>query len=186
MAKLIGIDYGAQMSGKTVIACLTNKGVSFLQVHPKKHTDTWLINQLQNLNPETVYIDAPLSLPLAYTGQGDNFHYRKADELTKAMSPLFLGGLTARAMSLKHRFASIRFVEIYPAYFQSQIIQSPFYKKDIRLFLHDLNKKEPILCDKIPQNWHQVDALLALVIGIRHQENRHLEVGNPTEGIIVL
>ena len=109
MAEIVGIDFGAQFSGNSVIAHLTNNEVQLIQVAKKQHTDSWLKAMLEEINPNAVYIDAPLSLPIAYHGQGQNFHYRQADIDTRAMSPMFLGGLTARAMNLKNTFKSLGF-----------------------------------------------------------------------------
>ncbi|MCH1473341.1 MAG: hypothetical protein L7V85_05460 [Bacteroidia bacterium] len=186
MAKIIGIDFGAQLSGNSVIAHLSNDQVQFIQVAKKQHTDSWLKSMLEEINPESVYIDAPLSIPSAYHGQGQNFHYRKADIETSAMSPMFLGGLTARAMSLKNSFKTVAFYEVYPAFFQSKLIKSTHYKKDIDLFLLKLLEKTPIHLNDTPTNWHQIDALMALLSGLRHQNNKHLEMGDINEGIIII
>lgn len=186
MEQIVGIDYGAKLSGNTVLAYLYENKVHFEQVEKKKDTDNWLITKVKEHDFESVYLDAPLSLPAAYTGLGENFHYRECDKETKAMSPMFLGGLTARAMSLRNHLSEINFYEVYPAHFQRTIIQSEYYKKDIDLFLTDVLEKIDITLNGNPQNWHQVDALLALTSGIRHQRNEHITIGNPQEGIIII
>ena len=186
MVKIVGIDYGAKTSGNTVLAHYVNDQIHFSQVAKKKDADAWLRAELEYLQAEVVYLDAPLSLPAAYFGNGQSYHYREADKITRAMSPMFLGGLTARAMSLKNSLKELTFHEIYPAFFQSDLIQSIHYKEDTSLFIHDLVKKESFTLAEQPTNWHQVDALMALLIGTRHQENRHHEIGNPTEGIIII
>lgn len=186
MAKIVGIDFGAQMSGNTVIAHIIDEKIEFNQVAKKQNTDSWLKITVKEIKPETVYMDAPLSLPKAYYGQGNNFHYRLADIETRAMSPMFVGGLTARAMSLKNQFEGIHFFEVYPAYFQSKIVQSNHYKKDIDKFLSDLLKKIPLPLADTPDNWHQIDALMALISGLRHQKNEHLSIGETKEGIIII
>ena len=186
MEQIVGIDYGAKLSGNTVIAYTKEKHVFFEQVEKKNDTDNWLITKQQEHNFKSVYVDAPLSLPNAYFGKGINFHYRECDQETKAMSPMFLGGLTARAMSLRNQLRKTKFYEVYPAHFQRTIIQSEYYKKDIDLFLTDFLEKIDITLNTIPQNWHQVDALLALTSGIRHQRNEHITIGNPNEGIIII
>jgi len=185
MEQLVGIDYGAKMSGNTVMAYVQNNAVVFDQIEKKLDTDNWLITKVQEHQFTSVYLDAPLSLPAAYFGSGTNFHYRECDVITKAMSPMFLGGLTARAISLKHQL-DIPFYEVYPAHFQRTTIKSEFYKQDIDLFLEDYLKKITINLSSIPQNWHQIDALLALTSGIRHQQNKHISIGNPNEGIIII
>jgi predicted nuclease with RNAse H fold len=186
MANIVGVDYGAKMSGNTVLAHYMNGEIHFSQVEKKKDADAWLTKELETLQADVVYLDAPLSLPAAYFGNGESYHYREADKITRAMSPMFLGGLTARAMSLKASLSPLIFHEIYPAFFQSELIQSIHYKEDITLFLQDLAKRESFTLREQPTNWHQVDALMALLIGTRHQEQRHQEIGNPTEGIIII
>ena len=186
MAKIVGIDFGAQMSGNTVIAHIVDEKIEFNQVVKKQNTDSWIKATIKEIKPETVYIDAPLSLPKAYYGRGNNFHYRKADIETRAMSPMFLGGLTARAMSLKNSFKNVAFYEVYPAFYQSTLIKSNHYKKDIDSFLFELLKKIPIDLHGTPTNWHQIDALMSLLSGLRHQNNKHLEIGDINEGIIII
>lgn len=186
MEEIVGIDYGAKLSGNTVIAYIRENGVLFDQVERNKDTDNWLIIKLKDHNFKSVYLDAPMSLPLAYYGKGNNFHYRECDVTTKAMSPMFLGGLTARAISLRNQLSTLNFNEVYPAHFQRTIIKSEYYKKDIALFLTDFHEKIDITVNTIPKNWHQVDALLALTSGIRHHRNKHITIGNPKEGIIVI
>ena len=186
MAEIIGIDFGAQFSGNSVIAHLTNNEVQLIQVAKKQHTDTWLKAIVEKINPNAVYIDAPLSLPIAYHGQGQNFHYRQADIDTRAMSPMFLGGLTARAMNLKNTLKHIPFFEVYTAFFQSEIIKSNHYKKDIELFLSELLDKTSVQLADTPTNWHQTDAIMALLSGLRHHHNKHLEIGDINEGIIII
>ena len=69
MAKIVGIDFGAQMSGNTVIAHIVDEKIEFNQVVKKQNTDSWLKATIKEIKPETVYIDAPLSLPKAYYGR---------------------------------------------------------------------------------------------------------------------
>ena len=101
MSSWIGIDYGAKLSGYTAICFNQNDILTIQQCLYGKDADKWLKEVLTQHDFESVYIDAPLSLPGKYralSGYND-FHYRKCDQELRAMSPLFLGGLTARAMS---------------------------------------------------------------------------------------
>lgn len=187
MVEIIGIDYGAKLSGNTAIAFQNSYGgIEFDQAPKKKDADLWIISKIQELNPTHVYLDAPLSLPAAYYQKGSDFHFREADRITQAMSPMFLGGLTARAISLKTKLFPIKVIEVYPAYFQTQFVRSEFYKIDIVKFIDLLEIKFRLNLKEHPQNWHQIDALLALIIGFRHQDNNHLEIGNVSEGIIII
>lgn len=185
MVEFVGIDFGAQLSGKTVIAFLENERINLIQSTPKHNTDEWVKRFLKEYSPKMVFIDAPLSLPNAYYSKGDNFHFRVCDVLTKAMSPMFLGGLTARAMSLKKDFPQIQFYEVYPAFLQSKIIKSEWYKKDIDLFFEDIQANLPAVEHSL-ENWHQVDALLAWLSGYRFLNNGHQTIGDSQEGQIII
>lgn len=98
MMNFAGVDYGSKLAGTTVITFLSQNQLVTYQSPKGKNADDWLKNLLSTQKIGTIYIDAPLSLPSAYCGKGDNFHYRKADQMLHAMSPMFLGGLTARAI----------------------------------------------------------------------------------------
>lgn len=94
----IGIDFGSKLAGTTAL-CIGEAGEQ-LQVSSSEKgqdADLFLMAALEGKAPATLCIDAPLSLPLAYRQPNENsdFFYRKADRQAKAMSPLFLGGLTA-------------------------------------------------------------------------------------------
>ena len=143
------------------------------------------------MKPTAIFIDAPLSLPLAYFGKGDNYFYRDCDKVLKGMSPMFLGGLTARAMQLVHTYApqSLPFHETYPA----QIVKhylidiTEGYKKQ-KIYLADfcsiLEQKLPYSLAIPPSNWHQVDSILAWWTGWRHQYGKVKIYGNKEEGLI--
>jgi predicted nuclease with RNAse H fold len=96
-----GIDYGSKMAGTTVIT-YNQDNVLYQRSSVKNgDADAFILDCVTELQPGQIYIDAPLSLPLACFGKGTDFFYREADRKLKAMSPMFLGGLTARAMKLR-------------------------------------------------------------------------------------
>lgn len=113
----VGIDYGSKLAGTTVLCWEQDGQLHYQQSEKKKDADQWLIQLIQELSPPEVFIDAPLSLPAAYHGKGEDFFYRDCDRELRAMSPMFLGGLTARAMKLRHLLSpqQIVFQETYPA-----------------------------------------------------------------------
>jgi hypothetical protein len=102
-AIVAGIDYGSRSSGNTIMAwSLAGGNVSFFRPEKGLDADVAVFRVLTEMRPATVGIDAPLSLPGRYRdlpGCSDYF-YRHCDRELKAMSPMFLGGLTARAMRL--------------------------------------------------------------------------------------
>jgi len=193
MSSWVGIDYGSKLAGTTVLAYAQKGRLFFLQSERKKDADAFLRKHLLEIKPTQIFIDAPLSLPLVYRSpdQADDFFYRKADRQLKAMSPMFLGGLTARAMRLSSIIGSeepLVFRETYPAYL-AKILELPSvsYKKDAQSLL-PLSKQ---LSDQFgldlvhpPANWHQFDALLAYLSGLRYQQGAHLVFGDSQEGLI--
>jgi len=181
----LAIDFGAKLAGTTVVCSAKNGHLHLLQSAKKQDADAWLRNIIAEQNPSAVYMDAPLSLPGVYQGEGDNFHYRQCDRLLGAMSPMFLGGLTARAMQVRAAFPLIPFYEIYPAQLVRIAFQGDvFYKKDLSAFLVKKAEKLPFPFAKQPENWHQVDAALAWLSGWRHGRGEALPFGEEGEGLI--
>lgn len=196
---IAGIDYGSKLAGTTVIAYLDNgMQLHFYQSEKKKDADQFIINCLKENKIGQVYIDAPLSLPGVYTDPKTfhNYFYREADSALKAMSPMFLGGLTARAMQLRSKLPSVVFTEVYPSALVNELkIDRTIYKKqkkDIPTLIAFLAKKFSFISSSLYayqqtaplNNWHQVDALLALISGYRHQKNICIYYGNDYEGFI--
>lgn len=193
LTTLAGIDFGAKLAGTTAMTLLRD---SRFQIHDCKKgddADAWILEQVQGLSIKTVFIDAPLSLPPAYFNDKSNeFFYRKADAALGAMSPMFLGGLTARAMKLKRLLESqhIAVFETYPAALVRELFPlSKFYKKDIPEFrkelraktkLHDLPALPPFT------TFHQMDSLLAWFSGYRHIIHQSIVHGSKEEGEIFI
>jgi len=190
---LYGIDYGSKLAGTTVIAKCKQKDpiVELLQSKKKEDADTWLLNQVDA--EATVFLDAPLSLPGVYTNTPDcqDYFYRAGDRALKAMSPMFLGGLTARAMKMKSHLSqkSVTCHEVYPGGL-IRLLQFPHYQKKnlstLPSFWEQLKSQLPFQVKTPPQNWHQVDALLALWSGFRFLSNTHESYGTAEEGVIVV
>jgi predicted nuclease with RNAse H fold len=180
-----GIDYGAKLAGTTAICFAKNGHLHLAQSAKKQDADAWLRRLVAEQKPSAVFMDAPLSLPGVYFGTGENFHYRQCDQLLGAMSPMFLGGLTARAMQVRAGFLETPFYEIYPAQLVRTLLpDQPFYKNDLPSFLEKLAEKLPLPFAKQPENWHQVDAALAWLTGWRHGQGEALKFGEEIEGLI--
>jgi uncharacterized protein len=183
--RFIGVDFGAKLAGTTAVCFEKNSQLHLLQSTKKQDADAWLHQIILEQNPSAVYMDAPLSLPGVYHGKGEDFHYRACDRAVGAMSPMFLGGLTARAMKLCAAFSDIPFFEIYPA--QQIRLHYPtdiHYKKNLAEFLNMLSRDLPKPFGKQPENWHQLDAALAWISGWRHQRGEALKFGEENEGLI--
>jgi shikimate kinase/predicted nuclease with RNAse H fold len=196
-ASFAGIDYGSKLAGTTAIAFYAPQTgqIEFLQSTKGQDADEFLLAHFST-NPWTAaFLDAPLSLPGVYgnPGKGGDYFLREADRQAKAMSPMFLGGLTARAMRIKALLEQmqIKTIEVYPG-------------KLARLFglhLQNYKKKEgsPIQLAKQVQeavpcpvdwngltNWHAFDALLAYTTGWRYMQGHHQVFGDPEEGQIII
>ena len=187
MKKIIGIDYGSKLAGTTAICYEKNGIICVTQSLKKKDADVFIKRFCEEHQPDHIYIDAPLSLPGVYTSITDynNYFYRQADVETQAMSPMFLGGLTARAMKLKCEIPAICH-EAYPKMLAHTLNIASYYKEDLRLFSQNLSQKFPeVVFPHSMDNWHQVDALLAYIIGLRHQRGEALVYGDPSEGQIL-
>ncbi len=189
--KIAGVDYGSKLAGTTVIAFSTGEDISIRQSEKNQDADLFLQQIVQEEELDTLFIDAPLSLPKAYFGQGQDFFYRSCDRELGAMSPMFLGGLTARAMKLQHQWKGlgIQCFETYPAQTAKRLdLINKGYKKEVENIPKVLKLISAALGRGLPTitNWHQVDALLALIAANRYQSNTHQTVGNPSEGCIYL
>ncbi len=192
---IAGIDYGSKMAGTSVFCKLdlADFQLVFSSSLPKKDADVFLKKEIEETNPLYLFIDAPLSLPLCYkkTIAHPDFFFRKADRELNAMSPLFLGGLTARAMKIKYESEKkgINCYEAYPALQAKRLGLNPLlYKKEkkhIPDILEKIQSSYPLF--KIKQDlttWHQVDALLALIAAYRFYKNEYFIFGDEEEGLI--
>jgi hypothetical protein len=104
---ILSIDYGSKLAGTTAVCFEKNNQLHLAQSVKKQDADAWLRQLISTKKPAAVYIDAPLSLPGVYRGEGSDYFYRAGDRAVGAMSPMFLGGLTARAMQLRAAFPAI-------------------------------------------------------------------------------
>ncbi len=190
----IGIDYGSKMAGTTVVAWVEDGAIQLAQSEKKKDADRFLLTKISALQPKAIFLDAPLSLPGVYRGLAgcEDYFYRKADRELNAMSPMFLGGLTARAMKLKAAIRAEIDCEIYETYPSALAIEQEWkslrYKKEIdqlvllnKLLSHELE----LPFDKLPSNWHQFDAAIALLSGKRFFGGNSIIIGDKVEGLII-
>lgn len=193
----IGIDYGSKLAGTTVCCQFNGNKFELFQSAKNQDADQFLL-ALCTQHSAPLYIDAPLSLPGVYRnlpGYSDYF-YREADKSTKAMSPLFLGGLTARAMQLQAKLSAYTHcTEVYPAALarsmrldvlgykkaneniaicQKHLVQQFDFTSDLQMAASALN------CS----NWHQLDAFLAWCIGWKVEHGLAKQAGTQVEGLI--
>lgn len=188
---IVGVDYGSKLAGTTVLTFLDNDVLNYLQVNKGVDADKWLLDLVIKFNFKHVFIDAPLSLPGGYFGNGDDFSYRKSDRILRAMSPMFLGGLTARAIKLKTEFAKIgvQCIEVYPGGFirNNNVLKDFYDKKNLATLpkmKEELNTCLPYPLAEKPTNYHQLDSLICWYIGYRCLHGNAESVGDPDEGLI--
>jgi len=188
---LVGIDYGSKLAGTTVLTIAFKGELRVLQSVKKKDADKFILNSLKSLPVGVIGLDAPLSLPGVYTDpiKYDDYFYRACDRELKAMSPMFLGGLTARAMRLTHQLRALGWEvgEVYPAalvkafpfsaYAKTQRESIPKVLLDLSPQLNDLGTL-PILI-----NYHQVDSAIALLATYRKVKGEGRIVGD-AEGTV--
>jgi predicted nuclease with RNAse H fold len=191
---IAGIDFGSRYSGNTVVAVLDDaEQPIFLCSRRKQDADSFLMNILERHAEGLIAIDAPLTLPGVYRnlrGCSDYF-YRQCDRELRAMSPMFLGGLTARAMRLKANLDSntISIFEAYPAAAARQLHLGEYGYKTERKALDAcvgqlaLHSSFEIDRAAVP-TWHHFDALLALWVEIRIRSGTAMQAGDPDEGLI--
>lgn len=193
---LFGIDYGSKLSGNTVISVLNANKIYFLDVQKGADADEFIYKAAKHFTPEIIFLDAPLSLPGRYTGKGTNsdYHFRLADKALSAMSPMFLGGLTARAIQLKDRLerdVATTVYETYPKAIAHNYALKDYGNKKRKSNLiacrnnlrEKLNPKVLIDCQEI-KTWHHLDALLALYGAMRFVMGQAITYGDEEEGMI--
>lgn len=191
--QIIGIDYGSKLAGTTCIAFQSKeKQIIVQQSLKKKDADQFILDFCGKQKNIIVMLDCPLSLPGVYTDSDnyDNYFYRKCDLDLKAMSPMFLGGLTARGMRLKSQLEKLN-VEVFETYPSGLVnlweLKNYNYKEDksaIPEFLEKLKAKYDFELREQLENWHQVDALLAFISGKRMLGGEGRIIGDEEEGLI--
>lgn len=188
-----GIDYGSKLAGTTVIAAWKEEQVTLMASRKKQDADAMILELAAVERPDFILLDAPLSLPNVYLNEEgyDDFFYRKLDRIVGGMSPMFLGGLTARAMRLKQNLTKlgIPVYETYPALHARHFdLKSMNYKKQVAHIppvVDFLSGKLPFSFDKIAiKSWHHVDGLLALYSAYRYFKNEHEMIGDEAEGFL--
>jgi len=190
---LAGIDFGARLAGTTAMTVLRNSKFKIHDCKKGDDADAWIADQIESQKINIVFLDAPLSLPPAYFNENSNeFFYRQADNDLGAMSPMFLGGLTARAMKVKRLLTAknIAVFETYPAALVRELFpDTKTYKKDLLRFRKELMIKTKAFDLPAPPSFntfHQVDSLLAWISGYRHLTQQALIHGSKEEGEIFI
>lgn len=183
--RFIGIDFSSKRAGTTAIAFVDEGELHVLQSIKGEDADKFIRNYVQAYKANFVFIDAPLSLPQGLNDpESLEVFYRAADRKLQAMSPMFLGGLTSRAMLLKKtlELEKHKVFEVYPKALVEELQLKEHYKHDLLLFQKELQQLTPPLPEL--RNWHQADAVLAWLSGSRFMQGDASVYGDETEGVI--
>lgn len=183
--KFIGADFGSKRAGTTCLAFEENDELHILQSTKGEDADKFIANYMDAFSAQMLFLDAPLSLPTGLLDKDSmEVFYRAADRKLQAMSPMFLGGLTSRAILLRKQFEQkgLRIFEVYPKALVEELDLKKHYKQDLKHFQDELQH----FCPPLPElrNWHQVDGVLAWLSGKRFTSGNASSYGNETEGLI--
>ncbi|MBK8340867.1 MAG: hypothetical protein IPK99_13115 [Flavobacteriales bacterium] len=186
---IIGIDFGARSSGNTVVCEERTGRFVFHRTAKGEDGDAWLEETVSAIAPSIIFIDAPLSLPGVYHGKGTDYFFRLADHQSGGMSPMFLGGLTARAMRLAATWQGkgIGVHEVYPAALIRHawahlgiLPGKPIPKPKLRIMAGMFMLPPPEPADR-----HEADAWLCWLIGHKHRSRQAKVYGKKDEGLIL-
>ena len=192
---IFGIDYGSKLTGNTVIALFNGEEILFLDVDKGVDSDKFILNAANHFQPKLIFIDAPLSLPGVYRKLSGfkNYHFRQADLEARAMSPMFLGGLAARAIELKGKLEDLgcEVCETFPRILANEMqLKEKGYKthqmalKDCRGLICNLFKEPIKVNPKDIKTWHHLDALMALMSAMKYEQGQCKSFGDVEEGEI--
>ncbi len=194
--QIMGVDYGSKLAGTTAATMIIGGKLKIWQSERGQNADEWLVNLTSDLNPKQVFIDAPLTLPKVYSHGvftvKEEYFYRACDKEVQAMSPMFIGGLTARAIKLRARLneSGIAVIETYPSQLNKILLgHLSNYKKGLDalpVFTETLQGLLPFPILQPPINWHQFDCLLAWLSGYRHNHKQAILYGDAKEGRIIV
>lgn len=186
-----GIDFGAKLSGNTALSVYDGKEIMLFQSSKSVDAGSWLHELCQAMPPSLIGIDAPLSLPPGYFHSGEDLHFREADRQLGAMSPMFIGGLTARAIEWASG-VDAQIIEVYPSALADLLYAKgrQLRKSDPQWFFENVIlpalkiELSDDLVPPVPANIHQLDALLALLAALRYRNGNAIAYGNEKEGKI--
>jgi hypothetical protein len=158
------------------------------------YTDQEIIDKIQQVNPEIIAVDAPLSLPNGRKSieERTNTHLRECDrELLKRrikFFPITLGPmrkLTERGIKLKKILESMGYkvIEVYPGGAQD-VLNIPRKQKGLDKLIKGL-KNLNIIGLKEEMNDHELDAVTCAYVGKLFLEGKTLTFGNSDKAIIM-
>lgn len=182
--KVIGIDLAGKEENTSGFCILKDNQIILKTLY----SDEEIINYVKRVDPAVVAIDAPLSLPKGRCCLekdckcAEGGHFRQAERDIRPYGrvlPLTFRGmkmLTLRGIALGKRLREdFKVIETHPRTNQ-KILGVKDVKKDMnRIFSITGNPTE-----------HELDAVLAAMVGYLYINGCVLELGDPEEGIIVI
>jgi len=176
--KVLGIDLAGKETNPTGIALLSDAGLKTKLVR----TDDEILEECRNSSPNLVAIDAPLGFP-------KKGGLRRADlELIsrghRVFPPIFGGMkfLTQRGARIarKLRAEGFRVIEVHPRTSGKIIFGTHERKK----WVSELSGRGMDLKSGVSP--HEVDSVLAALTAQFHMQGKSEEVGDPSEGTIII
>ena len=197
MVKIVGIDLAGIESRPTGFCILDEK----LKTETKiLYRDEEIVKEVLNVKPSLTSIDAPLSLPKGRCCLRDNCPCRKAGHLRKCdkdilrlkirLLPVTLGPmrkLTMRGINLNKTLTSHGFkvVETLPSSVR-KILGFPAKTEGVDRLKKALTSYGIKGLENKSLSEHELDAVLSALAGKLYLEGKALEVGDPSEGLIVI
>ncbi len=186
ITEVCGIDYGSKLAGTTSICYRENDEIRFVRSAKKQDADKMILDFCNEFMPALIAIDAPLSLPGVFQGLAgfEDYFYRRSDKELKAMSPMFIGGLTARAIKLKNQLRDVEVIEAYPVFRGKQLMLTEFGYRTKTPDYPSILKKLGFPSNTNILSSHDLDALITLEIVERYSRGEAKSVGDELEGLI--
>ncbi|MDI6826083.1 MAG: DUF429 domain-containing protein [Candidatus Aenigmarchaeota archaeon] len=187
---VVGIDLAGSEKRQTGF-CILDGMKAYTNI---LHTDKEIIDKIEELKPDIVAIDAPLSLPKGRKSieERTNVHLRECDrELLKRgikFFPITLGPmrkLTKRGIRLKKMLENkgFRVIEVYPGGAQD-ILKIPRKQRGLDKLKRGLEKlKISGLTPKMTS--HELDAITSAFVGKLFLEGRSETLGDQKRGIVM-
>jgi len=186
---LAAIDLSASFSKPSTGAWLSNGSVSLVKLHTNLDISRWV----QEIEPDILGLDSPLSVPAGLNGK---FGSRQCErDLLKLGIPVLmtslLAPLTFRTLDLLKQdgLKATRVAEVYPHSLREKFNLLPGLKKAVyyhRIWEETKSRIPFQVNDADIQDDHCLDAVLALWMVWLIREDRYQVVGEPTEGLLYL
>lgn len=193
---MFGINFSSKLSGNTVICLLSKNKIFFIDVDEDVDADIFIYNAAKHFQPEIIFLNAPLSIPGVFRSVNSccDHQYRQADKEICGISPMIIGGVTARAMELKQKLESEFNTKVYETSSKAQAENYGLLTKGFKCgrkellecrfeITSHLDKNLMINCQDI-KSWDHLNALLSLITAIRFVNGEAHTHGISEEGVI--